>query len=72
MNPASHTTEWGKERSIEEVAGCRAMLELIYAQGKNLAPHTEATIRGLHKELLQDRFIQRLGRSAAVRYQLIF
>lgn len=42
-----------RERSIEEVAGCRAMLELIYEQGKSLIPLTETAIRGLHQELLQ-------------------
>lgn len=42
-----------KERSIEEVAGCRNMLGLIYTQAKELFPLTETTIRGLHKELLQ-------------------
>lgn len=41
-----------RERSIEEVAGCRAMLELIYDQGNSLKPLTETTIRGLHYELM--------------------
>jgi len=49
-----------KERSIEEVAGCRAMLELIYTQGKNLTPLSETIIRGLHQELM--RFYQKAGR----------
>lgn len=42
-----------RERSIEEVAGCRGMLELIYEQGKSLKPLTEITIRGLHHELMR-------------------
>src|SRR3989338_10037046 len=42
-----------RERSIEEVAGCRNMLALIFAQAKELLPLTEATLKGLHKELLQ-------------------
>jgi len=42
-----------KERSIDEVAGCRSMMNLIFSKGKDLYPLTEATIRGLHKELLQ-------------------
>lgn len=41
-----------KERSIEEVAGCRAMLALIYEHAKELMPLTETHIRGLHHELL--------------------
>lgn len=48
-----------KERSIEEVAGCRAMLELIYTQGKSFEPLTEIIIRGLHQELM--RFYQKAG-----------
>ncbi len=42
-----------KERSIEEVAGCRNMLGLIYAQAKESFPLAEIPLRGLHKELLQ-------------------
>src|SRR3990167_6093550 len=42
-----------RERSIEEVAGCRAMLHLIYEQAKELFPLTESAIRGLHHELLR-------------------
>jgi len=42
-----------KERSVDEVAGCRAMLHLIYEQGAELFPLTEPALRGLHKELLQ-------------------
>lgn len=50
-----------RERSIEEVAGCRAMLDLIYTQGKNLIPLSETIIRGLHHELM--RFYQKSGPS---------
>jgi Fic family protein len=42
-----------KERSIEEVAGCRNMLVLIYGQGRELFPLTETSLRGLHQELLR-------------------
>ena len=42
-----------RERSIEEVAGCRAMLEIISNQAEDLFPLTETAIRGLHKELLR-------------------
>lgn len=42
-----------KERSIEEVVGCRSMLNLILKEGKDFYPLTEVTIRGLHKELLR-------------------
>lgn len=42
-----------RERSIEEVAGCRAMLSIIYSQAEELFPLSETTVKGLHKELLQ-------------------
>ena len=42
-----------RERSLEEVAGCREMLALIYSEGPDLFPLTEATLRGLHHELLK-------------------
>lgn len=42
-----------RERSIEEVAGCRAMLALIYEQASDMRPLTEGQIRGLHAELLR-------------------
>lgn len=45
-----------KQRSIEEVAGCRAMLHIIYEQAQDLAPISETTIRGLHGELLRHFF----------------
>ena len=42
-----------KERSVEEVAGCRTVLLLIYQQAKDYLPLTELTIRSLHFELLR-------------------
>lgn len=42
-----------KERSIEEVTGCRTILLLIYEQAKDYLPLTEFTIRSLHHELLR-------------------
>lgn len=42
-----------KERSIEEVAGLRAVSTLIYDQATEMSPLKESDIRGLHKELLQ-------------------
>ncbi len=42
-----------KERSIDEVAGCRAMLQLIYTQAHEFFPFGETSLRALHNELLQ-------------------
>ncbi len=42
-----------RERSLEEVAGCREMLSVIYSQGAELFPLTQATLCGLHRELLK-------------------
>jgi Fic family protein len=42
-----------RERSLEEVAGCREMLALVYSQGRDLFPLTQATLCGLHRELLK-------------------
>lgn len=42
-----------RERSIEEVVGCRELLSLVYLQADELFPLTETIIRGLHKELLR-------------------
>ena len=42
-----------KERSIDEVAGSRAMLQLIYSEADDFFPLTEIALRGLHNELLQ-------------------
>ncbi len=41
-----------RERSIEEVVGCREMLNLVYIQTDDFFPLTESTIRGMHKILL--------------------
>jgi Fic family protein len=43
-----------RERSIEEVVGCRRVLLLVYQQAKSYKPLTESTLRGLHHELLRD------------------
>jgi Fic family protein len=42
-----------RERSLEEVAGCREMLQVVYSQGAELFPLTQATLCGLHRELLK-------------------
>ena len=42
-----------RERSIEEVVGCRDVLTTIYLQATELQPLTESTIRGLHQALLK-------------------
>lgn len=42
-----------RERSIEEVVGCRELLSLVYLQADEMFPLTETVIRGLHKELLR-------------------
>ena len=42
-----------KERSVEEVVGCRQILATVYLQAKELFPLTEAIIRGLHHDLLR-------------------
>lgn len=41
-----------RERSIEEVAGCRNMLMNIYENAKDYLPIRESDIRGLHSELM--------------------
>ncbi|HWK43493.1 MAG TPA: Fic family protein [Stellaceae bacterium] len=41
-----------RERSVEEVVGCREVLGLIYLQAAELFPLTESAIRGLHHTLL--------------------
>jgi Fic family protein len=41
-----------RERSIEEVVGCREILNLVYLQGDDMFPLTESVIRGLHNALL--------------------
>ncbi len=42
-----------KERSIEEVIGCREMLEIIYSKYSEFRPLREADLRGLHGHLLR-------------------
>ena len=42
-----------RERSIEEVIGCRQVLTTIYMQARELFPLTETVIRGLHYDLLR-------------------
>jgi Fic family protein len=42
-----------RERSIEEVAGCRTMLSVVYEQHEELKPLTEHSLRGLHAELMR-------------------
>lgn len=42
-----------KERSIEEVAGLRRVLSLVYDSGKGMFPLREIDVRSLHQELLQ-------------------
>lgn len=42
-----------RERSIEEVVGCRELLSLIYVQAEEMKPLTETILCGLHKELLR-------------------
>lgn len=42
-----------RERSVEEVVGCREVLTLVYLQAQDLFPLTETVICGLHKELLR-------------------
>ena len=42
-----------RERSLEEVAGCREMLAVIYDQPRELFPLTQSSLRGLHHELLK-------------------
>lgn len=42
-----------KERSIEEVAGAREMIHIIYEQAPDFSPLTETVVKGLHNQLLQ-------------------
>jgi len=42
-----------KERSVEEVAGCREMMMTIYSQHEDLFPLTETVIGALHGDLLR-------------------
>lgn len=47
-----------KERSIEEVAGCRQMLQYIFDQYEDMTPLQETHIRALHHELLEPHLKQ--------------
>jgi hypothetical protein len=42
-----------RERSVEEVVGCRFILSTVYLQANELFPLTQAVIRGLHHDLLR-------------------
>ena len=42
-----------KERSLEEIAGCREVLMTVYTQSNALFPLSETVIRGLHHVLLK-------------------
>ena len=42
-----------RERSVEEVIGCREVLSTIYLQARDFVPLTEMVIRGLHHDLLK-------------------
>jgi len=42
-----------RERSIEEVVGCREVLNIVYQQATELFPLSEITLRGMHHELMQ-------------------
>ena len=42
-----------RERSIEEVLGCKEILEIVYKQYQEFSPLTETVLRGLHHQLLQ-------------------
>lgn len=41
-----------RERSVEEVVGCREILGMAYEQVQDLSPLSESIIRGMHKILL--------------------
>jgi Fic family protein len=41
-----------RERSVEEVVGCREALGIVYLQAAELYPLTESAVRGLHHTLL--------------------
>lgn len=42
-----------RERSLEEVVGCRELLSLVYLQAEEMFPLSETAIRGLHHALLR-------------------
>ena len=41
-----------RERSLEEVIGCRELLSVVYVQYEDFYPLSETVIRGLHQTLL--------------------
>lgn len=51
-----------RERSVEEVVGCRQVLQTVYMQAEELYPLSETIIRGLHHDML--RFHQQAGHYA--------
>ncbi len=48
-----HKLSKDRERSIEEVVGCRDILTTVYTRADNLFPLTESTLRALHHDLLK-------------------
>jgi Fic family protein len=42
-----------RERSVDEVVGCRQILSTVYVQAEELFPLSETIIRGLHHDLLR-------------------
>jgi len=42
-----------KERSIEEVVGCREVLRSVYSMSREIFPLSETIIKGLHQNLLR-------------------
>lgn len=42
-----------RERSVEEVVGCRDVLITVYSQARDYVPLTESVVRALHHRLLQ-------------------
>lgn len=42
-----------RERSLDEVMGCKEVIETIFQQSQEFYPLTESVVRGLHHKLLQ-------------------
>jgi Fic family protein len=63
-----------RERSVEEVVGCRQILSTVYLQAKELFPLTEVIIRGLHHDLLRyyPRAVSFAGGYKKIPNQVIF
>lgn len=53
QNQIKNKLSQDRERSIEEVAGCRDLLFLVYQQHQDFIPLTEMSLRGMHQILLQ-------------------